>query len=171
MSLFQDLIYNLETVGFFQYFLPFVLVIAVFYGLLRKFEIFEDQAVDATVSIVAAFLAMFGLAAVVPASTFSQFFGVLVVIIMVLLGYDILLGMIGIDISDITNPEEGADSRRIAWASGIGVVLVVVVVTVFYGWGGRYMMRVLLSEDALSVYLILGMLGVIYSITSEGGGE
>ncbi|MDY6789025.1 MAG: hypothetical protein SVV03_03605, partial [Candidatus Nanohaloarchaea archaeon] len=64
MSLFQNLIQNLQNVGFFQYFLPFVLVMAVFYGLLRKFELFEDKAVDATVALVAAFLSLFGLAAV-----------------------------------------------------------------------------------------------------------
>lgn len=169
MALFQNLISNLESVGFFQYFLPFILVIAVFYGLLRKFEIFEDQAVDATVSIVAAFLAMFGIAAVAPAAVFSEFFGVIVVIIMVLLGYDIILGMVGIDISEITNPEEDADERRIAWAGGLGIIIVIVIITVFFGWSGDYLMDVLLSEDAISIYLIIAMVAVIYSITTGGG--
>jgi len=56
----ETVILNLQGSGFFEFFLPFMLSAAIFYGLLRKSKIFgvpkENTAVNAVVALVAAFM-------------------------------------------------------------------------------------------------------------------
>jgi hypothetical protein len=57
---FETVILKLKDLGFFQFFLPFIFSAAVFYGLLRKSQIFGDAkqniTINAIVSMVAAFM-------------------------------------------------------------------------------------------------------------------
>lgn len=57
---FETVIIRLQELGMFQFFFPFMLSSAIFYGLLRKSKIFGDPrqniAVNAIVSLVAAFM-------------------------------------------------------------------------------------------------------------------
>lgn len=57
---FQTVILKMREFGFFQFLFPFMLSAAVFYGLLRKSQVFGDPdkniSVNATVALVAAFM-------------------------------------------------------------------------------------------------------------------
>ena len=57
---FAQMIFSLRDLGFFNFFLPFLLTSAIFYGLLRKSAVFgpreENLAVNGVVSIVAAMM-------------------------------------------------------------------------------------------------------------------
>ncbi len=59
-SPFETLILRLRDLGVFQFLLPFMLTAAVFYGLLRKSQIFgppeQNVAVNAIVALVSAFM-------------------------------------------------------------------------------------------------------------------
>ncbi|MDP7078632.1 MAG: hypothetical protein QF415_01990 [Candidatus Undinarchaeales archaeon] len=44
----------LEQFGFFQYVLPFILMFAVFYGVLRKAQVFDRDNINGTIAFVAA---------------------------------------------------------------------------------------------------------------------
>ena len=59
-DIFSDAITRLAQLGFFNFFLPFLLTLAVFFGLLRKSKIFgepeQNVAVNGVVAIVAAFM-------------------------------------------------------------------------------------------------------------------
>jgi hypothetical protein len=59
-SPFESVILRLNDLGFYQFFLPFMLTSAVFYGALRKSQIFGDPeknvAVNAVISIVASLM-------------------------------------------------------------------------------------------------------------------
>jgi len=56
----ETVILNLQKIGAFQFLFPFMLTAAVFYGLLRRSQIFgkpeENIAVNAVVALVAAFM-------------------------------------------------------------------------------------------------------------------
>ncbi len=60
MNPFEMTIKKLQELGFFQFFLPFILTATVFYGLLRKSKIFgepkENVIVNGVVSLTAAFM-------------------------------------------------------------------------------------------------------------------
>lgn len=57
---FQTVILKMREFGFFQFLFPFMLSAAVFYGLLRKSQVFgkpdENISVNATVALVASFM-------------------------------------------------------------------------------------------------------------------
>ena len=59
-SPFEDVILRLADLGFFKFLLPFLLTAAIFYGLLRKSQVFgkpeENVAVNAIVALVAGFM-------------------------------------------------------------------------------------------------------------------
>lgn len=60
VSPFELTIKKLAELGFFSFFLPFLMTLAVFYGLLRRSQVFgkpeENIAVNAIVALVAAFM-------------------------------------------------------------------------------------------------------------------
>lgn len=65
MATFADVVANLQDIGIFKFFLPFILMFAIFYGLLSKTKIFGDQKddpqvvkINAIVSFVAAMFIM-----------------------------------------------------------------------------------------------------------------
>ncbi len=61
-SPFETIINNLQQIGAFQFLFPFLLTSAIFYGLLRRSQIFgkpeQNVAVNAVVAIVAAFMVL-----------------------------------------------------------------------------------------------------------------
>jgi len=56
---FETVILNMRETGMFQFMLPFMLSSAIFYGLLRKSQIFGDPARSVTVNAVVALVASF----------------------------------------------------------------------------------------------------------------
>jgi hypothetical protein len=60
VSPFETVILRLRDLGVFQFLLPFILTAAIFYGLLRKSQLFgkpeENVAVNAVVALTAAFM-------------------------------------------------------------------------------------------------------------------
>jgi len=59
-DVFSQLILTLHQLGFFKFLIPYILTLAIFYGLLRKSKIFGDPeknvAINATIAASAAFL-------------------------------------------------------------------------------------------------------------------
>ena len=59
---FTDVIINLQKIGAFNFLFPYILTSAIFYGLLRKSQIFgkpeENVAVNGVVALVAAFMVL-----------------------------------------------------------------------------------------------------------------
>lgn len=56
---FETVILNMRNTGMFQFMLPFMLSSAIFYGLLRKSQIFGDPQRSVTVNAVVALVASF----------------------------------------------------------------------------------------------------------------
>lgn len=60
VSPFETVILRLKDIGAFQFLFPFMLTAAIFYGLIRRSQIFgkpeENVAVNAVVSLIAAFM-------------------------------------------------------------------------------------------------------------------
>lgn len=98
---FELLLENLQNIGFFNFFLPLLLFLAVYYGLLDKTEAVSDQdAVNGVIALSLAFLTMLGIYSFVPFSIFPQFLGALAILLVVLLGVVMVLGMFGVDFSE-----------------------------------------------------------------------
>src|SRR5437879_1623057 len=98
-DIFSDAITRLAQLGFFNFFLPFLLTLAVFFGLLRKSKIFgepeQNIAVNGVVAIVAAFMVWSYpvLAGVDVATQFAKFFFDVLVVFMGIVVSLLIVGM------------------------------------------------------------------------------
>lgn len=147
---FELLFQNLENIGFFEFVLPLVLFMAIYFGLLRQMELLgEDEAVQGAASVALAFLTTFGIYTVIPFSFFPQFFGVLSIIIVVILGVMILMGLVGFRISD----EIEGRTQRLGL---VGVILIVLVLfpAMFTGLGFDFQITEQHSTFLLTLVLI-----------------
>lgn len=157
---FQMLFENLQSIGFFEFALPLLLFMAISYGLLRKTEaVSEDPTVDAVVSIVFGFLATFGIFLFIPFSFVTQFFGVLSVLIIVVLGLLILLGLFGVEFS---GEEVEGRTQRLA-IIGVIIISLIVLFPFLRGFGGG----VVLTDQSANFLLTLALIGVLGYIISS----
>jgi len=160
MATFGTLIQNLWDVGF-NLFLAFLFVLAVVYGVLRRIELFDDNTVDATIATVTAFFTVAGVYTWFGTQFFSQFFGLVGIITLVILGLVVMMGMMG---ADITEYMEGDDARGFYIALTILGFLLAGMITYFdYGFLSDF-----LNSETLVTVIMLIVLGiVINSVTSD----
>jgi hypothetical protein len=102
MGLFDVFLGNLNQMGFFQFLLPFLLILAIVYGVIRfaapeKF----DKSAAGLISIIIAFFFMnySGGAGVAVANFFTSIFGATGIILTGILVVVLLLGLMGIKFS------------------------------------------------------------------------
>jgi len=96
LSLITQVIFNLKQIGFYDFFLPFLLILAVTYGILQEKKIISSEtSVNGVISLAIAFLATYFLRGVFYTKVFGMFGMVLSIILIGL----IFLTMLGINIS------------------------------------------------------------------------
>lgn len=154
---FDMLFQNLESVGFFEVFLPVVLFLAIYFGILKKTEVVgDDDAVIGVASIALSFITVFGLLAVVPASFFPQFFGLLATLIVSILAIVIMAGLSGMNIGD----EDQKWLRYGVFLLGVSVI-VFALPSVFGGLFNTEMSGLFMSEEVRTFILTLVLIGVL----------
>ena len=124
---FPALLGNLNQIGVFQFLLPFLLILAIVYGVLRFAvkDIFP-KSITGLISIVIAFFAMnySGATGVGIASFFTSLFGVGSIVLAGILVVIILLGIIGFKIGDVA----GGKHKGVAWIFILAIILIGLVV-------------------------------------------
>ncbi len=141
MATIADVVTNLENVGIFEFFLPFILLFAVFYGMMMKTKIFGDHKADTHVvkinAIVsfcaAAFIMLYPTthAAVFELTDYlANFIGGTLIYVLAIIVFMIVMFM-------IATPLKGGEAPKFEKAGLIGaVVAVVLVVALFLSSGG-----------------------------------
>lgn len=164
---FELLLQNLDKAGAFDLFLPWLLLLAVSYGILKKTEALGDEnSVIAIASVAISFLGVGGIMSVVPAEFFTQFFALISVLLVVVLGIVIILGLAGIDIADLGETK---------WFN-IGAVLTVigiVVVLAFAILPTSLPEAADLDSELVSTVIMLVVIGaaIQFVTRSNGNGE
>ena len=141
MASIQDVVNNLESTGIFEFFLPFILMFAVVFGMLQKTQIFgknEDQSVKKINAVIAFAFAMFIMvfpttnAAVYDLTDYiADFIGGTLIYVLGIIVFMILLFMIATPL----NKGEAPKAEKHALVIG-GVVAAVLVVALFISSGG-----------------------------------
>lgn len=141
MATLSDVITNLENVGIFEFFLPFILLFAVFYGMMMKTKIFGDHKTDTHVTKInaivsfcaAAFIMLYPTthAAVFELTDYlANFIGGTLIYVLAIIVFMIVMFM-------IATPLKGGEAPKFERAGLIGaVVAVVLVVALFLSSGG-----------------------------------
>jgi len=162
---FELFLENLRQAGFFNLFLPWLLILSVSYGILKKTEALgEENSVIAIASVAISFLGVGGILSVVPAEFFAQFFALISVLLVVVLGIVIILGLAGIDIADL---------GEMKWFK-IGAVLTVIGVVVVLAFSilpTSLSEAVDLDSDMISTVIMLIVIGAAIRFVTKGDGN
>lgn len=140
MATIQDVVANLQTVGIFEFFLPFILIFAVVFGMLQKTKIFGDTKDPAVTKINAVIAFAFAAFILVFPTTSGQIIslskylgdwvGGTLIYIMGVITFIILVFMIATPLNEGKAPK----FERAGLAAVI--VAVVLVAALFLGSGG-----------------------------------
>lgn len=167
MGVFGDLIMSMAQMDAFQVIFPWLLMSAVVYGALEKYEVFEEQAINGSVSIGMSFLAVAGIYMFFPAGLFPNFAAAISFAVMGILGLIVLSAIGGYDFA------EDDENDVIPKAS------IVIVVISFIG-------AILFQADVLSMFpsidigedfvdnvvmpiVMLAFIVVLVAVTARGG--
>ncbi len=157
MNPFEVMIYNLNSLGFYGFVLPWVFIFAVMYALLLKSEILgKDQKIIGVVSLVVAFLVASLFAPL--GMVLSNLFGVATLFLAGILVVILLASMAGFNVTDIT-----AHKSILAILIGIGVVI-------FLSFGLSSIFEIRMSEGTIAaVFMVIVMIAAVYFIAGKSG--
>ena len=146
MGPFEVMIHNLSQLGFFGFLLPWIFTFVVLFALLMKSKALgEDQKIIGIVSIaVAFFVVAFGGPAM--ARFFTNFFGIMSIVLAGVLGVILVIGLTGADVSKTLNTKS-------VLAVLAGVVIVVFVISL-----GAYGINI--GSTIVSLIFILALLAL-----------
>ncbi|MFB6294353.1 MAG: hypothetical protein ABEI97_01195 [Candidatus Nanohaloarchaea archaeon] len=158
---FELLFQNLQAIGFFEFALPILFFIAVYYGLLQKTGVISDEeSVNGTAAVALSFLTTLGIYVVIPFSFFPQFFAAMSILLVLVLGIIMLMGMVGLDVSE----ELGDDAQTVA-VVGVIVLLIIVAPPLLQGVD----LGITITEQHANFVLTLATIAVIgWIVTSFG---
>jgi len=179
-----ELIQSGKAFGIFEFFLPFILMFAIFYGLLAKTKIFGDpgskpaRTINLVIALAAAAYIMVFTPAGVTVSTFlSTLFGQWMVLVLGLLAFLMVFYLM----MNILKPEATWDWTKWGWA--ILLIAVVLMGGVFISSGGASIfpgIRTPISINfgamdpgilAIIIVVILTGLVIYFLASSDGGGK
>lgn len=138
MATIADVVANLQNVGIFKFFLPFIIMFAVMYGMLNKTKIFGDPKEAKSINAIIAFAASLFImvypttnAAVFSLTDYlANFIGGTLIYIFGILGFLIVMFM-------IATPLGGGKAPEFAKAGTIGAVVAgVLILALFLSSGG-----------------------------------
>lgn len=141
MATIENVIANLDNAGIFQFFLPFIILFAVMYGMLNKMKIFgdpkEDKGVNRINSIIsfaaAAFVMLYpttSLAIIELSDFLANIFAGTLIYAVTIIAFMIVMFMIATPLNKGQQPEFG---RPVLVG---GVVAVVLIIALFFSSGG-----------------------------------
>ncbi len=147
---------NLDKLGFYDFLLPWLLFLAVFYGLLQgKKTISEEASVNGVIAIVAAFLVAF----IARGMLYTRIFGTMGVVAAGLLIVLIFLAMFGL------KPEELFGEHKAALA----IVLAIIVLFIFLSAGGLSAFGAAIDSDTVMTIVILIIMVAAVAFIGGGG--
>ena len=131
------LVETLRQVGFFDFYLPFLLTFAIFYGLLTKAKPFGETATAQRINLVIALVAAFYVMTFTPvgitlAQFFANFFGGVSVVLLTLL---VLGGMFWMGVRVVQKEEEAKEKMKYIYLA-VGALGGVLLLAVFVWAGG-----------------------------------
>lgn len=145
----------MEKLGFVDFVLPWLLFLAVFYGVLQGKKIISEEApVNGVIAIVAAFLAAF----IARGFLYTRIFGTMGVVAAALIIVLVFLGMFGL------KPEELFGEHKTALA----IALAGIVLFIFLSAGGLSAFGSAIDSDTVLTIVIL--LVMITAVAFIGGG-
>lgn len=150
MSLIQPVLENLAELGVYDFFMPFLLILAVVFGILQNKKVISPEvSVNAVVAVTISFLATYTLRGVF----FTQLFGMAGMVIAGGVVLILLLALMGLKPEDVF----GGDGGKLI---GSVFAIAIVVVVFLYALGGKFAV----DQDSLLtiIFLVIVFLAVYF---------
>lgn len=132
MGVFDELVRMMIDMGVFQVIFPMLLVMAITFGALEKYEYFEDAMVNGAISLSLGLLTSAGMVMYAPQGLFTNLMAAIAFVAVGLLGMIVLAAIGGIDFSDI----EREDNPIGGIAIGVSIIALVLVFLYQYDLSG-----------------------------------
>ncbi len=171
----EGIIETLKQGGFFSFYLPFVLMFAIFYGLLTKSKIFGDpkeksvKKINAMVSLTASFFILIFSPLADLAAFLSAFLGRIFIVLITLIFFLLICVML--------IPSEEWEKERGKYTKFLLPAGIILAVIVFFTSSGISLMpslqpssmpQISLSnEDILTIILIFSFILIVWFVTRE----
>ncbi len=156
---FELLVSNLSSLGFFNFFLPFLFVFAVLYGLLLKSHALgEDAKVAGVVSLAMAFLTI-GFGGPLLGAFFINLAGTAAILLSGVLIIILVVGLAGGKLSDVTA------------GKGVTAIMAGVTIIIVYSMYQSLTNNSLDNALATTVLMVVLLLGAVMFITGAGNGH
>ncbi|MFT4892286.1 MAG: hypothetical protein ACI8Z7_000053 [Candidatus Nanohaloarchaea archaeon] len=169
---FETIVETMMQMDVFQLFFPWLLVLAVTYGALDKYDWFEEDTINATVAVAVSFIAIGGMYLFVPASLFPHFAAAVAFTAFGIIGLMVLLAIAGVDLNELDKDSPIAKAVMviggIAFFGVLGIQFlgdmpIDPLIQVFQGES--------FDEVVMPILTLVFLLGVIVAITKGGSGE
>jgi hypothetical protein len=102
---FEQAVLTLQELDMFRLGFPFILVFSLMYGVLRKYEFFEDQNVTAVASVSFAFISVGGIYSFVPSGLLTSFGAIVALSVFFVFGLILTLAVAGTDLDEYLGSE------------------------------------------------------------------
>ncbi len=157
MALIHSMMGNLNHVGAFDIFMPWLLFLAIIYAIISKHEVFGTEvSVQGVISIL---LSFFMVNYALPPYFLTNLFGIMGMFVAGGVVLIILLGMAGIKFGDLF----GEDNKTV-----LALAIAIVAVLIFIGVGG--MLPIHLSEELVVTFgFFIIMAATVYMLGAKGG--
>ena len=169
MALFDNLVISMQNLGMFQYLFPFLLALAIFYGILEwSLGGRVKKGPVGLISVVLAFFVMlYANTNPMIVGFFSTLGGTTLIVASGILVIVILLGLVGFKFDEVF---KGDYSK---WF--LVFVIILIGLIIYYGAGGGYLVNVpsfFISSDFTAVILVIFIIAVaMWFMTRGEGGE
>jgi hypothetical protein len=97
---FEQAVLTLQDLDMFRLGFPFILVFTLMYGVLQKYEFFEDQNITVAASLSFAFISVGGIYTFVPQGLLTNFGAVVALSVFFVFGLILTMAVAGINIED-----------------------------------------------------------------------
>lgn len=166
---FSAVISNLVSIGFYEVFLPFILVYAVVFAILQKSKIFEGGSSSAdnakNVNAIVAFV--FGLFVVASIQTVQYIESLIINAVLIMIFFLCILILFGFLFGE--KYTEIFENKIVKWGAAIGIFLVLLGILLyilgFWNWVEEQTRGLASSETVSTIFVLAIVIGVLYFIT------
>ena len=157
--------FDIISSNFFVYLFPWMLTLAIVYGILEHYKIPQSQSARGVISLVAAFLVL-PLAPSLAAFLTGMVKGLLVVGVGILVAL-IFVELLGYKVGKGENIFE-------KYPVGFGIVMIIIAILVFVSAGGLKLLNfnIAIGDDVLAALFFLGVMALgVWWMTAKGSGD
>ncbi|PSH00077.1 MAG: hypothetical protein BRC28_01565 [Nanohaloarchaea archaeon SW_4_43_9] len=169
MGAFEAIVETMMQVDVFQLFFPWLLVLAVTYGALDKYDWFEEDTINAAVAMAVAFIAIGGLYLFVPAGLFPHFAAAIAFGAFGIIGLMVLLAIAGVDLNEL---DKESSVAKLALGGGIlaftAILLIYIELPVSFA---DLLQGESFDEVLMPVLTMIFLLAIVAIITKSGEGS